>query len=144
MPGKNCVDLAKKLIECFNKNDANNLDYFDGLIDKNVKYHDLHTIAKPRDFNTFKQKESEYITAFPNKKVTVDQVFQAGENRVVVCWTTNATHKGNYHGVAPTNKEIKVSGMTIWQFQNDKVVEAWQVWDRLGLLEQIGAIHAHK
>lgn len=68
MPGKDCVDLAKKLIECFNKNDANNLDYFDALIDKNVKYRDLHTIAKSKDLNTFKQAEKEYIKAFPQQK----------------------------------------------------------------------------
>lgn len=144
MAKEDCVAIAKKLIDCFNKNDANNLNVFDETLDQKVKYRDLHSPDKAKDLNAFKQAEKEYITAFPNKKVKIDEVLAVGDNKVILRWTTTATHKGNFHGIAATNKEIKYCGMTLFQCSNNKIVEAWQSWDRLGLLEQIGALHAHK
>jgi steroid delta-isomerase-like uncharacterized protein len=138
---ENNLDLAKKLIDAFNKNDANNLNHFDAYLDANVKYHDLSHGGKTKNLQAFKQAEQEYVKAFPNKKTKIDEIFAADNNKVVVRWTTSGTHKSTFHGVAPTNKDFKISGITVWRFANNKLVEAWQVWDRIGLLEQLGAFH---
>ena len=40
-------------------------------------------------------------------------------------------------GIAPTDKPIHVTGITILRVANGKMVEGWQNWDMLGMLEQI-------
>jgi predicted ester cyclase len=39
--------------------------------------------------------------------------------------------------VPASGKTIRVSGITILRAANGKVVEAWQNWDMLGLMQQI-------
>ena len=43
-------------------------------------------------------------------------------------------------GIAPTGKDVTVSGLTISRFEGGKVVEEWTTWDTLGMLVQLGAI----
>lgn len=144
MPKNQCIDLAKKLIDCFNKDNPSDLNHFDKIINQNVKYHDIYFKNKPKNLTAFKDAEKDYILAFPNKKTQIDEVLSIEEDKVLVRWTTSATHKGEYHGIPATNKEVKISGLSVWQFENNQLVEAWQSWDKLGLLEQLGALHVHK
>jgi predicted SnoaL-like aldol condensation-catalyzing enzyme len=47
-------------------------------------------------------------------------------------------HRG-WLDVAPTGKPTTTSGIYIFRIEDGKIVEAWDAWDELGLLEQIGA-----
>ena len=49
------------------------------------------------------------------------------------------THKGDGLGVRATGKKVKITGMSIARIVNGKIVEGWDNWDRLAMLEQIGA-----
>jgi steroid delta-isomerase-like uncharacterized protein len=80
-------------------------------------------------------------TAFPDFKVTIDQVIEQGD-KVVARWTTTMTHKGEFLGFAPTGKKVTVTGTTIQRISDGKIVEGWDNWDQLGLLVQIGAVNA--
>jgi predicted ester cyclase len=88
---------------------------------------------------TIKLAESVYIKAFPNKVTTIDGII-ASDNQVVVRWTAKGTQKGEFEGVAPSNREFKITGISIFSIEHNKITEIWQVWDHLGLLEQIGEI----
>lgn len=79
--------------------------------------------------------------AFPDFKVTIDQVIEQGD-KVVARWTTTMTHKGEFLGFAPTGKKVTVTGTTIQKIVDGKIVEGWDNWDQLGLLVQIGAVNA--
>ncbi len=134
---QNTEDLARKLVDCFNQNDQNG---FDAIVDSKVNYRDITWNGVDKDFDVFTAREADYIKAFPNKKTKIDSIL-CTEDQAVVRWTTTGTQKGEYQGVAPTNKEITISGISIWRFENNKLVEAWQIWDRCGLLEQLGVTH---
>jgi predicted ester cyclase len=43
-------------------------------------------------------------------------------------------------GIAPTGKQVTVSGITISSVKNGKVVEEWTNWDTLGMLQQLGVV----
>jgi predicted ester cyclase len=81
-------------------------------------------------------------TAFPDMKLTVDDVISEGD-KVVTRWTMTGTHKGLARQsvlgeVKPTGKRVTVQGITIHQVQNGVIVDTWGVTGKLEALEQLG------
>jgi steroid delta-isomerase-like uncharacterized protein len=70
---------------------------------------------------------------------TIEEIFSAGD-RVVVRWTGSGSHIGELNGVPPTGKPIRVDAITIHRMADGKIAETWEVWDTLGLLQQIGVV----
>jgi predicted ester cyclase len=60
----------------------------------------------------------------------------------VIRWSSTGTHNGVFMGIPPTGKPTTVTGIDIFRIAGGKLVELWQNWDQLGLLQQIGAIPA--
>ena len=115
-----------------------NLDALDTLMSESVVLHD-DSIQTTKGLQHFKEFEKIYSTAFPDKKVTIDEIFCSGDN-VIVRWTCKGTHKGQIFNQPPTNKPISVTGISIYTFKNGKIVEIHQHWNRLGLMEQVGIV----
>lgn len=80
-----------------------------------------------------------FVAAFPDGRVQVDDQLADGST-VTSRWTLTGTQTGELDGLAPSGKEVTVSGITISRLDGDLVVEEWTSWDRLGLLVQLGAI----
>jgi predicted ester cyclase len=80
-----------------------------------------------------------YAQAFPDGRITVDDQIAEGD-AVTSRWTFRGTQTGELDGIAPTGKEVTVSGMTISRIDGDLVAEEWTSWDRLGILVQLGAV----
>jgi steroid delta-isomerase-like uncharacterized protein len=91
-------------------------------------------IRGPEEFVKFVR---EIRGAFPDMKVQVDDVFGAGD-KVVLRWSGTMTHTGDALGLPPTGRTVRSRGITIARFADGKVVEGWDCWDQLGMLEQIG------
>lgn len=49
-------------------------------------------------------------------------------------------HQGNFQGIPPTGKKVKIEGIGIIRIDNGKFVELWFANDMLGLMQQLGAI----
>lgn len=77
--------------------------------------------------------------AFPDLHFTIEDQLADGD-RVVTRWTATGTHTGEFQGIAPTNKQVRLAGTDIDRFANGKVVECWTTTDDLGLLQQLGVI----
>jgi len=93
------------------------------------------TIRGPEEFEKF---VGEIRGAFPDINVTVEDVFGAGD-KVVLRWSATMTHTGDGLGLPATNRTVRSRGITIARIENGKIVEGWDNWDQLGMLEQIGA-----
>jgi steroid delta-isomerase-like uncharacterized protein len=131
------ITLVKRLFdEVFSKG---NLKVADEIVAENVKVNDPASSHFRGGLSEFKQIEAKYDKAFPHKTCKIDDIF-AIDDKVVVRWTAQGTHKGDFQGVSPTNSNFKISGISIYRFSNGKIVEIYQEWDRLGLLEQIGEV----
>jgi predicted ester cyclase len=57
---------------------------------------------------------------------------------VVTRWTAHGTHQGELLGIPATEKQAVVTGIAINRFAEDKIVEAWNNWDGLGMMQQLG------
>jgi steroid delta-isomerase-like uncharacterized protein len=96
-----------------------------------------HAPAPLRGPEQFMQFAHQIRGAFPDLKVTVEDIFGEGD-KVAARWVASGTHRGEGFG-PPSQKMIEVSGASIVQFKDGKIVAGWDNWDRLGMLEQIGA-----
>ena len=76
--------------------------------------------------------------AFPDRSFTIEELVACGD-WVVTRYTWRATHRGDFAGVAATGKRVTVSGMLMQRIEDGRVVEDRDEWDRLSLLEQLGA-----
>jgi steroid delta-isomerase-like uncharacterized protein len=92
-------------------------------------------IRGPEEFVKFVR---EIRGAFPDMKMTVEDVFGAGD-KVVLRWSAIMTHTGNAPGLPASGQTVRSRGITIARIVDGKIVEGWDNWDQLGMLEQIGA-----
>lgn len=78
-------------------------------------------------------------TGFPDVKLAHDFEVE-GDDRVVIRWTANATHTGEFIGIPPTGQAATITGIDIFRIEGGKLAELWQEWDQLGMLRQLGVI----
>jgi steroid delta-isomerase-like uncharacterized protein len=79
--------------------------------------------------------------AFPDWRVQVKEVI-AEDGAVAVRWEAEATHRGPFHGVPPTGRTIRVSGINFYRLEDGKVASEWEQMDSLGMLQQLGVLPA--
>jgi steroid delta-isomerase-like uncharacterized protein len=84
---------------------------------------------------------SRFRNAFPDTVVTVHETVQAGDT-VAGRWTVRGTHRGDQLGFAPTNRPVEIRGMSMAIVHNGKVVEAWNLYDVMGMMQQLGFVLA--
>jgi steroid delta-isomerase-like uncharacterized protein len=77
--------------------------------------------------------------AFPDLQVTVEDVLAEGD-KVVQRWHGHGSHQGELMGLPPSGKRISVAGMTISRFEEGKVAEEWELYDMMGMMQQLGAL----
>jgi predicted ester cyclase len=75
-----------------------------------------------------KQLSATYRSAFPDLKVTLDDIFAVGD-RVTVRWSARGTHLGDWLGIPPTGNHVTATGIIIYRVAGGKVVESWSSID---------------
>ena len=84
-----------------------------------------------------KQRVTSWRTAFPDFKLTIDEI-SAGDNKVTVEWTFAGTHQGEFMGVAATGKKATNTGIAVMTFAGGKVSKTSVAFDSLNLWRQLG------
>jgi predicted ester cyclase len=65
-----------------------------------------------------------YRSAFPDLKITLEDIFGEGE-MVAFRWSARGTHLGDWLGIPPTGNHVTATGITIHRIAGRKVVESW-------------------
>jgi steroid delta-isomerase-like uncharacterized protein len=85
-----------------------------------------------------KQFISTYKTAFPDFNITIEDQIAEGD-KVVTRVTIRGTHQGETEEFGPpTGRQIEGGGITISRIEGGKIVEDWDSYDNLSLLQQLG------
>jgi predicted ester cyclase len=79
--------------------------------------------------------------AFSDVHITIDHLIAEGD-MAAARLTIHAKHTGEFWGIAPTGKEIKITGIHMYRIEDGKIAEAWSEEDLLGLLRQLGVMPA--
>ncbi len=82
------------------------------------------------------------VAAFSEIHVAVDETI-AENDKLCVRWSFKAKHTGDGLGIAATGATVNATGISILRVAGMQLIEGWQNWDMLGLLEQIkGSDHS--
>jgi len=138
MSAKEIKALERRLYEECNKGKAAALAVIDELYAIDIVYHSSSG-RDIRGIKDYKQHVSEFYSAFPDLRFTIEDMVAEGD-KVAVRLTGTGTNKGEFRGIPPTNKKV-----TLWEIQIDRVaggkfVEGWSRYDTLGLMQQLGLI----
>ena len=91
-----------------------------------------------RGLEQAKKFVSAYKTAFPDLKITVEDVIAEGD-KVVSRVTIRGTHQGETEEFGPpTGRQFEGGGITISRIEGGKIVEDWDSYDNLTTLQQLG------
>lgn len=114
------------------------LDIADELFAANHVYHDPQAPTGPGPEGV-KQVISTYQTTFPDAHWHVLETIVA-DHVIVTRWKGTGTHKKQLNGIPATGKSVEVEGVWIHRIKNGRIAESWNVWDTLGMLQQLGVV----
>jgi steroid delta-isomerase-like uncharacterized protein len=92
-------------------------------------------IHGPAEFVSFVKR---IRAAFPDMNLTIEDAF-GSQDKVVVRWSGTMMHSGDELGIPATGKPVRLTGISIARIVDGQIVEGWDNWDQLAMLEQIGA-----
>jgi predicted ester cyclase len=86
---------------------------------------------------------TEFFKAFPDMHTTIEHMV-AENNLVMVFLKGSGTHKGEFHGIPPTNKPVNIRSADLYRIEDGIIVGHWDVVDQLNLLKQTGTLLSGK
>ena len=115
-----------------------NFDVLDSIVSPDYVLHDPSAPDEVRGPEGAKQMVESYRTAF-GLRVTIEDQFADGDF-VTTRYTMRGTHHGEFMGIPATGQEGSSAGICISRFRDGKIVEEWEVFDALSVLQQLGAV----
>jgi steroid delta-isomerase-like uncharacterized protein len=79
------------------------------------------------------------LSAFSDMHGTPEDMIAEGD-KVVTRYTATFTHSGEFMGIPATGKRITITGIEIFRIAGGKMVERWESFDQLGMMQQLGVI----
>jgi steroid delta-isomerase-like uncharacterized protein len=86
----------------------------------------------------------QFIAAFraslPDIHNTLEEVAGDAET-ITVRWTGHGNHSGApLMGVPPNGESVTANGVYVFHIRGDKIVEMWNYWANLNVLQQLGGL----
>ena len=78
-----------------------------------------------------------FAGAFPDLRLTIETIAVA-DDAVAARISFRGTHRGEFQGLPPTNKEVTFTSVEINRMEGGKVAEHWFEFDQGRLFEQLG------
>ena len=92
-----------------------------------------------RGADAIKRRISDWRAAFPDWSFTVEDMVAEADVVITRC-TVRGTHRGELFGLPPTGREVAYTEILISRIANGRIVEQSVLIDRLGLLQELGAL----
>jgi len=110
----------------------------DEFIASNFVLHPTPSGGVP-NLEAYKQWVGRVSAGLADRQSTIEDQIAEGD-MVVTRWTFRGTHTGELMGIAPTGKQVTVTGISIDRVVGGKIVEEWNEMDDLGMMEQLGVV----
>ena len=93
----------------------------------------------PMNLEQYKEFLVARRAAFPDRRFVIEDMI-AEEDKVSARFTMWGTHKGEFRGLAPSGREVTMSGIDMIRLAEGKMVEDRVEVDQLGMMQQLGVI----
>jgi steroid delta-isomerase-like uncharacterized protein len=130
--------VVRQFFEAFDRHDTERIRQL--VSSTNYTFHFLG--MPPMDWNGHKQFIIAITNAFPDVHHEIVDMVAEGEGKVATRFNITGTHKGELQGIPPTGKKTSFGGMQFCAIIDGKIIEIWANVDMMGMMQQIGAIHA--
>ena len=87
----------------------------------------------------FREYHQKFRNAFPDVVVTVEDTIAEGD-RVAARCTVRGKHAGDSLGFAATHRPMEITGISIVRVRDGKIIEGWNNFDFMRMMQQLGAI----
>lgn len=87
----------------------------------------------------FQATIADLIKGFPDIQWHVEELVGEGD-KVVIKWTVQGTHTGQFQQYPATGKTVSSGGIGIYELKNGKITGTQVQTDRLGFLQQLGVL----
>ena len=136
LPPKMRVVMSKQIVEDYmdtvwNKKDLRVVE--DVFAASAIVHSALGNTQTPRDMKETVQK---WVTAIPDIHVTLLHTLE--ENGLVIShWKAEGTHQKELNGIPARGNPVSYNGVSMYRFENGKVVEYWAYLDTWVLTRQM-------
>ena len=117
--------------------DNGNFDLIEELTAESYTFHHPRLGVVERD--AYADLANLFRSAFPDLNNTFEEQVVEG-NTVVTRGTTRGTHQGPLGDLPATGKTVALQWVVFTRFDGDRIVEDWQTYDALALMNQLGVI----
>jgi len=133
-PDSNAALIRQFYDEVFNRG---NVAFAARVHGPGYRYHDTTVPGAPVDHATYMARNAGFAAAFPDRKVAIEDLIAVGD-RVVARAVLHATHSGPLGSIAPTGRKVRLASTIVYRFEQGRVAEEWEIFDKLGMYQQIG------
>jgi steroid delta-isomerase-like uncharacterized protein len=140
MAEKDNIQLAEKQIAALN---AQDLDQYLSRIDDSYVGESETAPGPIRGPEGVRKNLEMLFGAFPDLRLEIEQILASGDH-VVIRLAVTATHKGNFAGIAATNKRISFHACNVVELRNGKAIRGRLYGDNATLFQQLGVLSLPK
>lgn len=126
-------DVVRSFVAAWNERD---FDRFDTLMADGATL-SVSGLTVPCDPDGTRAIASDWTTAFPDWTFDLKALVAEG-NLVVAHMPYRGTFTNPIYGTVPTGRSAEVDEIVIFRIHNNKVAEAWEVYDEAGMWRQLG------
>jgi predicted ester cyclase len=132
VPKQENRDIVRRYAQMFDTGDLNEADELfapDFIV--------RHLDAPELDRGGWKEFSRPFVSGFSERRLAVEGLVTEGD-QVVARMTFSGRHTGEFFGIAPTEREVRFTGIVWFRIAEGKIVEHWGEFDALGLMQQLG------
>ncbi len=116
-------------------------EVWDELMHEDVIYHFNSAPDPIVGLEANKAFNADLFLGFPDIYSEIESTIAEGDS-VVYRTTLQGTHTGNFLGISPTGKGVKINDFTLLRIVEGKIVEWWYDCNLLAVMQQLGLMPA--
>ena len=117
---------------------TDNLALADELLSPGFRFYFAGSLD-PMNLESYKEFLVARRAAFPDRRFVVEDMIAEGD-KVSARFTMRGTHEGELRGIAPSGREVTMTGIDMIRLAEGKMVEDRVEVDQLGMMQQLGQI----
>jgi steroid delta-isomerase-like uncharacterized protein len=86
----------------------------------------------------FSQFQDFFLASFPDLSVRILRSV-GDDTQACLHWEASSTHRGDFAGIATTNRKVDFSGMSFVTVRDGKITEGWDCWDYGALMTTLSS-----